>query len=589
MSQPTGNAREREIREAEELLGQAEGRSFAKPLFFGRFVGDLAFPYPELDDAARAERDAYLGRVREFLAREVDAAAIDRQARIPEGVIRGLFDLGVMSMSIPREHGGLGFSQRAYCRVLEEIGAADSSVAILVNAHQSIGIRSLLLFGTTEQQRLWLPRLCRENMLAAFALTEPNAGSDAGGIETRAVPSADGSYYTLNGEKLWITNGSTAGLLTVMAKVPNTKDKKGRDAITAFLVTPDMPGFTVVEAAMEKCGIRGTATSRLAFKNVRVPAGNIIGPPGKGLRVALTVLDFGRTTFGASCTGAAKRCLADAIQHAKTRHQFGKSLASFGMVKRKLARMAALTFAMESGTYLTAGLIDRGVGDYMVETAMLKVFASDSLWEIVNETIQIFGGRAYFTDLPYERMMRDARINLIGEGANDVMRTFIALVGMRDVGYGLKGVLEAIRSPILGFGKLAGFVGRHIPGLESVTVPVLSHALVGLGEELEELTLLFGRAVERQLIRHRENILEMQLIQKRIADSATELYMISATLSRLDAILKVDGGSNPRARRQLAVGRYYCRWAGQRIRKRLGTLTANLDSEIMSVADALLE
>jgi len=245
----------------------------------------------------------------------------------------------------------------------------------------------------------------------------------------------------------WITNGACAGLLTVMAKIPNTRDQKGREQITAFLVTPDMPGFKVEAESLEKCGIRGTMTSRLAFHDMPVPIENIIGPTGKGLRVALSVLDFGRTTFGATCTGASKRCVRAAVHHAKTRHQFDRLLGGFEMVKGKLANMAALAFAMESGTYFTANLMDARADDYMVETAMLKVFSSESLWTIVNDTIQIFGGRAYFTDHPYERMMRDARINMIGEGANDVLMAFIALMGMRGVGYELRD-LAAFQSPV---------------------------------------------------------------------------------------------------------------------------------------------
>lgn len=195
-----------------------------------------------------------------------------------------------------------------------------------------------------------------------------------------------------------------------------------------------MPGFEVVEARMEKVGIRGTATAKLAFHEMFVPKENILGPLGKGLKLALTVLDFGRTTFGASCTGAAKFCIRQAVERANSRKQFGQSLGEFELVKQKIALAAAETFAMESATYHTAALIDNGAEDYMLETAMLKVFASDALWRIVNDTLQIWGGAGFFTDQPFERMMRDARLNLIGEGANDVLRSFIAMVGLRDVG-----------------------------------------------------------------------------------------------------------------------------------------------------------
>jgi len=593
MAAPVESERERQMREAEELLGEEKTRSFAKSLFFGRFEGELAFPYPAPPPGARAEQDAFVARVRDFMARKVDPVAIDRQARVPRETLDGLFDLGVMSMSIPKEYGGLGLSQDTYCRAMEEIGAVDAAIAVLVNAHQSIGLRSLIMFGTPEQQAEWLPKLIRGKMLAAFALTEPNAGSDAGGIETRAVPSEDGSYYTINGQKQWITNGGVAGLLTVMAKVPGTRDEKGRERITAFLVTPDMPGFEVKEVAMEKVGIRGTATARLAFHDLKVPAENIIGAPGKGLRLALTLLDFGRVTFGATCTGVARRCLEDSIRHANSRQQFGKPLAHFELVKKKIAEMAALTFAMESGTHLTAGLIDRGMEEYMVETAMLKVFASEALWQIINETIQLFGGRAYFTDQPYERMMRDARINQIGEGANDVLRTFIALVGMRDVGLALKETLDRLgpvsRLPeeMLGrLGKVAGFAKRHLPGSDHAQVPVRHKEIADLGHLAEELTRAFGQAVETQLMEHREGVLEKQYVQARIADAATELYMIAAVVARLDAELA--GARTGELARDVESGRYYCQTAARRIRRSLHELGDNLDDETTALADRWL-
>lgn len=588
MSAAVETDRERQIREAEELLGKDEHRSLAKELFFGRFARDLAFPYPSPAPGDRSELERYLAQVREFLTAEVDPDRIDREARVPEPVMKRLFELGIMSMSIPREFGGLGLSQYGYCKVMEEIGRVDASLGVLVNAHQSIGLKSLLLFGSEAQQREWLPRLSRGEMLAAFALTEPNAGSDAAGIETRAVLNEAGTHYLLNGRKQWITNGGIAGLLTVMAKVPGTRDEKGRERITAFLVTPDMPGFEVEAVSLEKCGIRGTATAKLAFHDVAVPVENIIGPPGKGLRVALTLLDFGRTTFGATCTGAAKRCVEDAIRHAQTRQQFGHPLGHFELVKKKIAQMAALTFAMESGTYLTAGLIDRGEEEYMVETAMLKLFASESLWEIINETIQIYGGRAYFKDQPYERMMRDARINQIGEGANDVLRNFIALVGMRDVGMALKGVLDALKSPLSGFGKITDFARRHLPGQDAVHVTVRSSEISDLAHLLESVIRDFGHNVEGVLMKYREDILDRQYQQARIADAATEIYMMIAVVSRLDAMLQGPEAGSEQARRDLEIGSYYCETAETRIRQRMRELSENHDPRTTEIANMLL-
>src|SRR6185436_1837068 len=243
----------------------------------------------------------------------------------------------------------------------------------------------------------------------------------------------------------YITTGGIADVLTVMARTP--VPGKDESVITAFLVTPDMPGFVVIEPRMEKLGIRGTATARLAFRDLRVPRENILHAPGKGLKVALTVLDFGRTTFGACCTGLAKTCLRLAVQHANTRRQFGRALGEFELVKKKIARMAAGAYSIEAMTTVTASLIDRGLEDYMLETAMLKVFSTEAVWMLVNDAFQVYGGAAYFTDLPLERMIRGARISQIGQVANEVGSAFIGLVGFRARGQQCQELEEALRQP----------------------------------------------------------------------------------------------------------------------------------------------
>ena len=266
-------------------------------------------------------------------------------------------------------------------------------------------------------------------------------------------------------------------MLTVMARTPVAGSDK--TAVTAFLVTPDMPGFQVVEPRMQKLGIRGTATAKLAFHNMFVPRENILGPLGKGLKVALTVLDFGRTTFGACCTGAAKTCLRLASEYARSRRQFGRSLAEFELVQKKLARMAAWTYAMEAMTTVTAGLIDRGLEDYMLETAMLKVWSTERLWTIVNDAFQIHGGAAYFTDRPLERMLRDHRINQIGEGANEVLLSFIALVGMRGPGTRMKEVADSLKTPMRAPGVIGRFLAESVRARFSIPpVPVHNSELI---------------------------------------------------------------------------------------------------------------
>lgn len=585
MSSSAAN-REKQIKQAEELLGDGADRiGFAKGLYFGRYLNRKLLPYPDL--IADQGTSALVDQLRRFCVEQIDPVAIDRDQKIPDQVVQGLGRLGVLGACLPRRCGGLEMTQTSYCRLLEVLGGHCASTALFVNAHHSIGPRALVLFGTPEQQERWLPKLASGEWISAFALTEPEAGSDAANVQTTATPTPDGSGYRLNGEKRWITNGSLAQVLTVMARTPVPHSSETR--ITAFIVTPDMPGFEVVEARMPKCGVRGTATSRLAFKDMFVPRENVLGQLGKGLRVALTVLDFGRTTFGASCTGAAKFCLARAAQHAATRVQFGETIGTFELVKEKLAYMQAGVFAMEAVTYQTAALIDSGAEDYMLETAMLKVFGTDVLWRIINDTIQIFGGKAYFTDEPYERMMRDARINMIGEGANDVLRAFAALVGMRDVGLELKGVLDAILNPFGNLGKLGGFASRRIGSMFTPpAVEVRSEKLSAEAAELGRTVGTFGSNIERLLRRYQESIMDRQYQLGRVADAAIELYVSSCVLSRLDALMRDPHLDENQRAAGLRIGRYYLKTADRRIRRSLADLWDNDDDETTKIANLAL-
>ncbi len=575
--------RARQMREAEELLGPSDASGFAKALFRGEFRAGAMFPYPELAEAERSLVEKSVREVREFADRQIDASAIDREAEIPDSVIKGLADLGVLGMAAPVEWGGRGISQMGYCRIMEVIGGHDASTAVFVNAHHSIGLRALVLFGTPEQKARWLPPLVRGETLAAFALTEEQAGSDASNVQTVARPTEDGQAYILNGSKRYITNGAIAGVLTVMARTPDPRG--GESKVTAFLVTPEMPGFEVVEARMPKVGIRGTATARLAFHDMRVPASNILGAPGKGLKVALTVLDFGRTTFGASCTGLAKVCLAAAARHASRRVQFGRPLAQLELIKKKIAYLAATAYAMEATTYQTAALIDRGAEDYMLETAILKVFSTEALWQGVYETLQVHGGQGYFTDEPYERMMRDARINTIGEGANEVLKAFIALVGMREIGEGLKATLDGLKRPSTFLPTFWDYTRDHISKMAGVpVVPVASPMLRPMAGALGRRVSRFGRTVERMLITHREAMLDRQYHQERLADAAIALVTSACTLSRWDRSESLGQASTS----ERSAAELYLRMANRRFDDSLRALHSNEDRLTTEAADAAL-
>ncbi|MBS0263307.1 MAG: acyl-CoA dehydrogenase family protein [Planctomycetes bacterium] len=565
---------QKQLKQAEELLFSGPQEvGFAKELFFGRFLQQAILPYPAPAEAEREAGDRAVRDVRQFVTEKIDPAKIDAEADIPLDTIRGLGAVGVLGATIAPEYGGRGLTQQNYCRMMEVIGGHCAATAVFVNAHHSIGLRALQLFGTESQRQKWMGPLARGEKIAAFALTEPEAGSDAANVRTTAHAAPDGKGFILNGQKRYITNGGIAQVLTVMARTHDPQDPDGK--VTAFLVTPDMSGFEVVDARMPKCGIRGTATARLAFRDMYVPRENILGTYGKGLRLALTVLDFGRTTFGASCTGAAKFCLDKAVEYARARQQFGKYLGDFHLVKQKIAQAAANTFAMESATYHTAALIDRGAEDYMLETAMLKVFASDALWTIVNDTLQIYGGAGYFCDQPFERMMRDARINLIGEGANDVLRSFVGGVGLRHLG------LELLE--ITKHWSKVGLLRRSPPAIP-VPHSRLQPAVARYSRQISQ----FARQCQLALIRHREDIVNQQYILARLGDTAMELFVSGCVYSRLVTLIQHPDADEARMRKDMQSGILYLDSAWRRNARRLAELTDNDDAEEIRTADAFL-
>src|SRR3954469_1017594 len=527
---PTFKRRDQEqMEKAKDLLeGASADLGFVKSLFFGRLKLDDVLPYPKLDPDEALRVDALIAMLDPFLKAEVDPDAIDRDEGIPPHVIDGLGRLGILGMTVPKEYGGLGFSHSAYCRVLEHISGHCASTAVLVGAHQSIGLKAIILMGTEEQKRQYLPSLATGERLAAFCLSEPEVGSDAANVQTIARLSEDGTHWILNGEKKFATNAALAGVMTVMAKTTVTENGKTREKVTAFLVTPDLPGFEVVKPNRSKCGIRGSWQAVLRFNDMRVPADRVLGQVGKGLKVALSVLDYGRCTLSAGCVGGAKRALELAIERVRTRQQFGRKIGEFHLIKEKIARMAETAYAMDALTYLCAGLVDRHAEDMMLETAISKLFCAEGLWQIADDCLQIWGGEGYMRDHGIERMMRDARINRIVEGATEVMTAFVALAGMKGVGEELEQVMRAFKHPVGNFGRLGRFardqwrdvlVGAHVPELHA--------ELQQEAETLARLTRRLARDVIRVLGKYREDILDMQLIHGRIAWSAVNLYAIA--------------------------------------------------------------
>ncbi|HEY7369833.1 MAG TPA: acyl-CoA dehydrogenase family protein, partial [Thermoanaerobaculia bacterium] len=370
-----------------------------RALFAGHVPEDLLFPYPEVSAEERETVDAFLDSLRSFAKDHIDSRRIDKEHTIPREVIEGLAGLGAFGMTIPEEYGGYGFSATAYCRVTEEIGTLDASIGILIGGHQSIGMKGLLLFGTEEQKKRWLPDLASGKMIAAFALTEPEAGSDAASIKTTAEYDAATDTFVLNGSKHWISNGGIAEFFTVFAKDVKLEAKDEHRRITAFAVTKDLGGV-IPGKEEQKLGLKGSSTVPVELKNVRVPASHVLGERGGGFKIAVEILNTGRTSLGAGCIGGSKAMIRAAALQATQRRQFATRIADFEMIRAKFARMVVSTYALESMVYLTAGLIDRGLKDYALEGACCKVFGTETVWANINDALQIAGGNGFMEEYP---------------------------------------------------------------------------------------------------------------------------------------------------------------------------------------------
>ncbi|MDZ4805613.1 MAG: acyl-CoA dehydrogenase family protein, partial [Candidatus Eisenbacteria bacterium] len=433
-----------------------EAPSYAKGLFLGEIEEDRIFPYPAMPAEETETVALLLDPVERFLDEKVDSAAIDQSGVLPEEVIKGVAELGLMGLIVPEAYGGLGLSMTAYARVMEMVAGRDASVAIHVGCHQSIGMKALLLHGTEEQKLKWLPRCATGELVCAYALTEPGSGSDAAAMKTTGRHDPARGVWVLNGVKQWITNGGYADLVTVFARTPFTRDGKTEEKTTAFLVERSLPGFSSGKPE-KKLGIRGSSTTDIILEECPVPEFNLIGEEGRGFKIAMEVLNTGRLTLASGSIGGSKAMLKLALAHAESRRAFGRPIIEYEMIEEKFAEMAVNLYAMEAMTYLTTGLIDRGAHDYAVESAMCKVFCSERLWENVNGALQVAAGNGYMAEYPYERYLRDARINLIFEGTNEILRLFIALSGLQRPGEYLKEVGRALHAPIKSFGLLREF------------------------------------------------------------------------------------------------------------------------------------
>jgi hypothetical protein len=598
---PSGHDEARELAE-DSRQSEWTSKSFAAELFLGRFRPELVVPFPEQDSADRREGDAFLARLDRFLRERVDPEANDREGHLPDGVIQGLVELGAFSMKIPKEYGGLGFSQLNYNRAVAMIASRCASTAVWVSAHQSIGVpQPLKLFGTSEQKKKWLPKLAA-GAISGFALTEPEVGSDPAKMSTTAVLSDDGREWILNGEKLWCTNGLAADLLIVMARTPSkTVNGREKKQISAFIVETNTPGFEILHRC-QFVGLRAIANGLIRFRNVRVPTENLLGGEGRGLKIALVTLNTGRLTLPAACAGTAKQCLSIARRWAGVRSQWGRPIGRHEAVGEKLAWMASTTFAMEAVSDYASGLAAHEGRDIRLEAALAKLFCSEAAEALANTTLQIRGGRGYENEkslgdrgeipFPVERIWRDTRINTIVEGTSDIMRLFIAREAL-DPHLAKAGALLDARSTLAAkvkaaLGSAAWYPGWYLslwmPWAPAVPhgVPAELHGHLGfvsraarrLARALFHAMVTVGPALERR-----------QALLGRFVDVGTELLAMSATVSRAASRAQ----AHPADRGPVELADLFCRSARRRIERSFRAVRSHDDKPARAVASGVLD
>jgi alkylation response protein AidB-like acyl-CoA dehydrogenase len=578
-----------------------ERGSFASNLFIGRFDFDRIFPFPIQTAEDKAAGESFLAQLRSYLRENVDADEIDRTGEIPQKNIDDLFAMGAFAIKVPKQYGGLGLSQVNYGRAAMLLGSWDANLTALVSAHQSIGVpQPLLLFGTEEQKAKYLPRVAR-NEISAFALTEMNAGSDPANMSLRADLSEDGTAWILNGEKLWCTNLIKAGVLVVMAKTPpKIVNGKERKQISAFIVDVDTPGLEITYRC-HFMGLRALYNGIVKFTNVKVPRENLIAKEGQGLKVALTTLNTGRLTIPAACVGLSKRLVEICRKWSKERIQWGAPIGQHSAIAGKVAEMAANTFAMEAITFLTSALVDRKAGDLRIETAMCKMWCTETTWKIADDAMQVRGGRGYETaqslagrgeePIAVERFLRDCRINLIFEGSSEIMRLFIAREALDPhlkVGGAIFNTQLPMTTRVKSMFSSGSFYTRWYPkqwfggnagDLNKLHEDLREHVRYGaatskkLARGLFHAMMRFGPKLDRE-----------QLLLSRFVGIATELFAMSATCSFAQS--KIDAGEP--AAEILSLAQYFCRSARMRIDHHFAGTNENADKMGYALTQELL-
>lgn len=578
-----------------------ESPSFAGGLFMGKFQPELIVPFPEQNAEDKTIGDKLCKEVSTYLRANLDPDEVDRTREIPKKIITEFTRMKLWAMKIPKEYGGLGLSQVNYNRVVSMVSSYCGSTAVWLSAHQSIGVpQPLKLFGTPEQKKKYLPRFA-EGAISAFALTEPNVGSDPAKMSTTATPTADGKHYLINGTKLWCTNGPAADILVVMARTP-PKIKNGKEItqITAFIVEKNMPGVKT-EWRCDFMGIRAIQNGLISFTDVKVPAENIILGTGKGLKLALSTLNVGRLTLPAACVGMGKQCLNIVHAWANERVQWGLPIGKHEAIANKIAYMASNVFAMEATTWLTSAMADKGGSDIRIEAAMAKMFCSEVAWKIVDDTMQIRGGRGYETAeslkgrgekaVPVERMMRDCRINRIIEGTTEIMHLFLAREAMDPHMQVAAEIM--LRVPIgrkikAGL-KMANFYSTWYPTqwINTSVFPGYSEFGPKLARHMnyvERTSHQLARGIFHAMGMYQNTLERRQILLSRFVDIGTELFAMSASCARAKMLIERD----PANKHPVHLASFFCKEARRRIDAHFAAISDNDDAQANKIAKSML-
>ena len=564
--------------------------SFSRSLFHGKILSNCITPFPTLNQED-LETQSLIRQTLEKFGPKIDSQRIDDEKRLPIELLKELAAAGFFGLLIPEQYGGLGLSNSSYVQVMSAMGIIDASLVVTLGCHQSIGLKALLLFGNETQKRKYLPKLASGEMIAAFALTEPGAGSDAQGIRTTAELTPDGKHFVLNGNKIWITNGGIADFFTVFAKTHvRLHSGEMKERITALIVTRNMPGFSS-GSEEKKMGLLGSSTTSLHFDNIQVPIENVIGVVGSGFKIAMEVLNNGRLGLATACAVGSRQLIQRAIDHALHRKQFGRPLAEFGLIQSKIAELAIDAFAAESMCRVAAHLMDEGKYDYALETAMCKYFCTEFEWRTINETIQIAGGTGYMKEYGYEKILRDSRIFSIWEGANEVLRLFVGLSGIQGPGEHLQEVYSALRSPFQDVFHSLELLGDFGMTWIRRRVGTTDH-LTGIHPHFQRETAMFEKVatsfsqrVERLLVKHGKSIIQNEFLIRRFADIATDLFAVGCCLSRGTAIIERKGLAASAT--EISTVRAFCRKARRRLSENIRGLKRNDDALEVEIASSL--